>query len=111
MIDGLQIIQYEDGRFGLTVMEPGAADASYWEVFEDHELQGGGYTWQGLIESLVKMRMPDSIASLEIAAEADNAYVNSSDRGMLEQLAALIEAAIEDDELLLQAIESADELE
>ena len=111
MIDGLQIIQYDDGRYGLTVMEPGAPDASYWQVFEENELQGGGYTWEGLIESLVRLRMPDSLSSIEIGAEADNAYVNSADRKLLERIAALIEEAINEEELLMEAIENADDLE
>ena len=111
MIDGLQIIQFDDGRYGLTIMEPGAPDAQYWQVFEDNELQGGGYTWEGLIESLVRLRMPDAMPSIEIGAEADNAYVNSADRNILERIAALIEEAINDDVLLMEAIENADDLE
>ena len=111
MIDGLQIIQYDDGRFGLTIMEPGAPDAKYWQVFEYNELQGGGYTWEGLIDSLVNLRIPDARSSIEIGAEADNAYVNSADRQILEQIAELIEEAINDDELLTKAIEHADDLE
>jgi hypothetical protein len=111
MIDGLQIIQYDDGRYGLTIMEPGAPDATYWQVFEDNDLEGGGYTWEGLIDSLVRLRMPDAMSSIEIGAEADNAYVNSAGRNILERIAALIEEAINEEKLLTEAIENADDLE
>lgn len=111
MIDGLQIIQYDDGRFGLTIMEPGSPDAPYWQVFEDNDLEGGGYTWEGLIESLIRLRTPDAMSSIEIGAEADNAYVNSADRNILERIASLIEEAINEEKLLREAIENADDLE
>jgi hypothetical protein len=111
MIDGLQIIQYDDGRYGLTVMEPGGPDAKYWQIFEDNELQGGGYTWEGLIDALVRLRIPDAMSRIEIGAEADNAYVDSADRKVLERIAGLIEAAVNDGDLLMEAIDNAVDLE
>jgi hypothetical protein len=40
-----------------------------------------------------------------------SAYITSADRGVLERIAAMIEEAVSDDRLLLQAIENADDLE
>jgi hypothetical protein len=117
MISGLNIFEYDDGGYCLTVREPGQAmeqgapDVWYWKVFEERELQSGGYTWEGIIESLVKMRMPDVLSQIDIGAEADNAYVNCKDRSVLERLAALIEEAVTDKDLLIAAINSAEDLE
>jgi hypothetical protein len=111
MIQGLKIIKYDEGRFGLTIMEPGGTDAAYWDIFEEHDLDGGGYTWQGLVASLVQLQLPEASSKIKIGAEADNAYVDSMDKEVLESIAALIESCISDPQLLGQAIENADGLE
>jgi hypothetical protein len=111
MVEGLRIFQQEDGQFCLTIMEPGGLGASYWKIFEEKEISGGGYTWEGLVDSLVMLKMPNANSTYETGAEADNAYITSADRGVLERIAAMIEEAVSDDRLLLQAIENADDLE
>ncbi|MDP7019954.1 MAG: Imm51 family immunity protein [Pirellulaceae bacterium] len=111
MLAGLNIIQYEDGRFGLTIQEPGSPEEAYWDLFEEQELQGGGYTWEGIVHALVEMRLGDVKTAIEVGAEADNAYVNSADRNVLERIAQLLEAAIAYTDLLLEAIENADDIE
>ena len=111
MMQGLTIIQYPDSRFCLTVMEPSDETQHYWDLFEEHGLQGGGYTWQGIIESLVRMCMPGVCELVEVGAEADNAYVVCRDRAVIESLSQMIEEAIRDRDLLKNVIENAEDLE
>jgi len=100
------IIEDPTGKFFFSVMDE---DATVTAVFEEFDLQGGGYTWEGIIEAMVDLHMPEARPELEIGAEADNAYVYSRRRELLETLAVLIGRACEDRALLLAAIEHAGE--
>ena len=102
----INILHYPDGRFCLTVMD---ADEATYALFDERELQGGGYTWECIVQSLVEMRLPDALPRLHFGAEADNMHVDSDDRQLLEQVAALVQAAIADRELLVAAMEHAGE--
>lgn len=103
----LQILDpVDDGRYCLTLM---GADEPTYQLFDEYELQGGGYTWEGILRSLVGLRMPEAASQLNVGAEADNAYVYCRDRALLERLERTVRAAIADHSLLRQAIESADE--
>src|SRR5215831_5144093 len=75
--------------------------------FDARRLSGTGYTWQGVVESLVRMRCPQIEPELQYDPEADMFVVRSSDRGALESVAALIQAVIADPALLDQAIAKA----
>jgi hypothetical protein len=109
MSPNIQIFENEDGRFCLTAMiEEDMPDA----VFADMKLQGGGYTWEAIFTALLRMRLPQAVAALDIGAEADNMYAYSEDGEILEQAAALLRAAATDRSLLLEAIKHArDEIE
>ena len=75
---------------------------------DERELHGGGYTWQGIVWSLIEMHMPEAADRLrDIGAEADNMYVYSADRELLERVAALFRQALADHRLLNAAIDHA----
>lgn len=82
---GMQILDPYEGRFCLTIIEP-ESDAVR-AVFEQHGLQGSGYTWEGIVKALVSTHLPDSLDDLDIGAEGDNMYVYSADRALLETIA------------------------
>jgi hypothetical protein len=102
MTTKLSISKYPDGRYCLDLMD---ADERTRALFESRKFQGGGYTWEGIVRSLIEMRMPEALPQLSLGAEADNMYVYCSSRELLEDLAALIRAAIEDQQILISAIE------
>lgn len=105
MID-IDVFENPDGRFCLTVMiEDEACDA----LFQERRLQGGGYTWEAILRSLLSMRLPETLACLDIGAEADNMYAYSRNRDMLEAAGSLLKAAAVDQGLLRAAIENAGE--
>ena len=99
---------FQDGERGfcLTVMD---ADDQTHALFENMELQGGGYTWEGIVTALVEINMPQALPSVRIGAEADNMYAYCQDRSILERLAKLIRNACADHKLLSAAIEHAGE--
>jgi ribulose 1,5-bisphosphate synthetase/thiazole synthase len=97
------------GRYLLHLVDWDDAIAA---IFEERELQGGGYTWEGIVQALIEMRMPEALDDLDIGAEADNMYAYSSDRDLLERVADLMREAAADHALLIAAIEHAgDDLE
>jgi len=102
MIAKIQISQYPDGRYCLDLID---ADERTQALFKSRELQGGGYTWEGIVRSLIEMRMPDALPQLSIGAEADNMHIYCSNRELLEDVAALIRTAIDDQQLMISAIE------
>jgi hypothetical protein len=102
MTTKIQISQYPDGRFCLDLMD---ADEQTQALFESRRLQGGGYTWEGIVRSLIEMRMPEALPQLSIGAEADNMHIFCSRRELLEDVAVLIRTAIDDQQLMVSAIE------
>jgi hypothetical protein len=103
------IFEAGDGRFFLAIQDTDPKSAA---LFEEKGLQGGGYTWEGLLTALLQLKMPDVLPQLEIGAEADNMYAYCDDRAILEKVAELVRTATTDHELLMAAIESAgDDLE
>lgn len=98
------IVQNPDGRFCLTVME--SSDESM-EVFEELGLEGGGYTWEGIANVLIKTRLADKSKDFDIGAEADNMYVYSNNRASLEALEDLIVAIDSDEQRLREVLATA----
>ena len=94
-----------DGKHCLMVME--GSDQTF-AVFEQLGLQGGGYTWEGIIRSLIDHQMTD-MSEFDLGAEADNAYVYSTSEVALKELRGLIVGIDQDAALLRNAISQADE--
>ena len=81
-------------------------------VFDEYGLQGGGYTWEGIVTALMQLKMAESLPRVIMGAEADNMYVNCPDRAVLEKVSELVRSACADHNLLKAAIEHAgDDLE
>ena len=104
----LNIFEAEEGKFCLTITE--TDDATY-DLFEEMELQGGGYTWEGIVNSLINIKMPNLLQKLEMGAEADNMYVYCNEREQLVLLKELALSATKDHSLLIKAINAAEEIE
>ena len=100
----ITVFEGREGKFCLTITD---TDDETAHLFEERELQGGGYTWEGIVISLVEMRMPNALRQFEIGAEGDDMYVYCKSREPLDQLAQLISEATSDRGLLIAAIENA----
>ncbi|MCC7070086.1 MAG: hypothetical protein IT383_02115 [Deltaproteobacteria bacterium] len=76
-------------------------------LFEQLGLQGGGYTWEAVVRSLVKLRHPDLASQLSYDSEA-GMFVALGPRQALVTVARLLQAAIADPLVLRTAVERAD---
>jgi len=81
-------------------------DSSY-AAFEARGLQGGGYTWSGIVHGLVAIHMPHLASKLEPIPEGDGLNIESKSRDALLKVAGLIAHAKSDPELLDAAIKRA----
>ncbi len=99
-------MQYHSGQWCLDLTE---ADKSLAEFFDDRGLEGGGYTWEGILRALVEIRLPEALPRLDFGAEADNMNIYSDDRILLELVAALARSAAADRRVLVAAIKHAGE--
>lgn len=95
-----------EGRWCLVVSN---SDNATYALFDELELQGGGYTWEGIAHALVDWKAPELTSSLEINAEGDEMYVYADERAPLERLEALLRMVAGDHEMLRSVIERAGE--
>jgi Immunity protein 51 len=103
----LNIFRDPAGDYCLTIMD---ADDRTQDLFDERGLQGGGYTWQSIVEALIRMNAPELLSRLRIFdAEADNMYAYCDDREVLERIAAIVRSAIADHDQLIAAIDHAGE--
>jgi hypothetical protein len=70
--------------------------------------QGGGYTWEGIVYGLLKLRSPETIAAVQFDAEGEGLAIWSHRRDALETISKLVIEAKSDCALLAQAIETAE---
>jgi hypothetical protein len=101
---GMKIFMNEgNGKLCLTIMEPESDEVR--EFFEELGLQGGGYTWQGIVSALVDGKLPDLADELEVDAEADNMWVYALERGHLERVAALVRSVASSPAMIRRIVE------
>jgi hypothetical protein len=70
----INIFQADGGEFCLTVMD---ADDQTYALFEELALQGGGYTWEGIVTALVQMRMPEALPACTRTVETAACWTRS----------------------------------
>lgn len=104
---GIKILPQHQGRYCLTIMEPESNAVK--ALFEDLGLQGGGYTWEGIVSALLRERLPDRAGDISIGAEADNMYVHSADRALLETIAELVAEVASDPQKIEKLVETDDD--
>lgn len=99
-----RMIDYGDGRFGVIFDDFGPTQ----DLLEEKEFEGGGYTWHGIVEALVRLYHPDLAKELEFDPESSMFVARSANEQALHQVAELIQRAQNDPEVLQQAIDNAD---
>ena len=61
-------------------------DDPTFEWFQEHELEGNGYTVLALIDSLCRSDLKDDLKKYKMEAEADNAWVYGRDKDAIDRL-------------------------
>ncbi len=70
-------------------------------------LDGNGYTWTGIVESIARSEMPTDCSKLNWSPEADELMVTSADRDVLDRLRTAVLRYASDDSMMASAIENA----
>lgn len=73
---------------------------------EDSKFRGG-YTWEGIVYGLLKLRSPETLAVVEFDAEGEGLAMWSRRRDCLETISRLVTEAKANSSLLSEAIEVA----
>lgn len=94
-----------DGGHGLVVR---SFDEPTVAFLNDRGLDGNGYTWTGIVDSIARAEMAADHAKLSWSPEADELLVTSTDREVLTRLQAEVERYAADEALVAAAIENAD---
>ena len=94
-----------DDVFGLTL---GSHDEETIEFFNEQGLEGNGHTWGGVVESIIRLEMPDSYDQLTLSPEADDLLVTCDERPPLERLSEFVRRYAADESLMARAIENGD---
>jgi len=75
-------------------------------LFDERGLAGNGYTWEAVVDSLVRRRRPDLVAL--VAYDSETAmFVAVGGRANLVAVAGLLRAALDDGAVLKQALDHA----
>jgi hypothetical protein len=98
------LVEHEDGSFSLVFDDFDSTGV----IFEEMDQESGGYGWHGVVDALVRMKAPKLKRKLDYDPEASMFVALSKDKDALKQVAELIRNAVNDPELLKQAIKKAD---
>ncbi len=97
-----------EGKVGpwLTLM---GGDERTRAVFHEHGWDGNGYDWGEVAQALALLKMPERFGLLDFQPEGDNLAVLAPTKAALDELAAWLRAAIENPELLAEAMRYAED--
>ena len=93
-----------DPRYGIMFDEFGQTQ----EVLEAKGLMGGGYTWHGIVEAMIRTKHPEFAADISYDPEGSMFCARSSNLVALRCVAASIREALTDPIVLEEAIRNAD---
>jgi hypothetical protein len=99
-----EILDHGDGTYSLGFDDFGPMAG----VFEEMGYEGGGYGWHGVVDALVRRKLPRIARDLEYDPEGSLFAALSDDPNALNEVAVLIQNAMADPALLRQALENAD---
>ena len=77
-------------------------------VFEEMGYTGNGYTWDAVVDALIRMHASDLVDKLDYTSEGGMFCVESTDPEALKIVAQLLRKALQDTDLLREAIKNAD---
>ena len=98
------LVDYKDGNFSVGLIK---FEKTY-EALSKKGLQGGGYTWTAIVDSLIKIKAPELVDSFEYYPEAGMMIAQSKSLENCVKVAGFIKEAIENRNLLELALEKAD---
>ena len=94
-----RLVDHGEGRFSLCFDDFKMPELA---LFETRGLQGGGYTWEAVADSLLRLRRPDLVEQVAYDSEA-GMFVAVGNRPSLIVVARLLQEALADPNLLKSA--------
>jgi hypothetical protein len=98
-------VVFDDGDCYGAYVEVGNDETFEW--FQDHGLEGNGYTILALLHSLGNLEFKDEINSIEMEAEADNAWVYSRQKPLTDEFLSKFEEIAKTEKGIKKLIEHA----
>ena len=99
-----RLVDHGEGRFSLCFDDFKMPELA---LFTERGLQGGGYTWECVADSLVRIRRPDLGEQLSYDSEA-SMFVAVGNRPSLMVVARLLQESLSDARVLKAALDAAD---
>ena len=99
-----RLVDHGEGRYSLCLDDFRMPKVA---IFDERGLQGGGYTWEAVADSLARLRRPELVDGVGYDSEA-SMFVAIGTRPTLIALAHLIQEALDDETLLRAAVDAAD---
>jgi hypothetical protein len=99
-----RLVDHGEGRYSLCLDDFRMPTVP---VFEERGLQGGGYTWEAVADSLARIRRPELVDGVDYDCEA-GMFVAIGTRPTLIAMAHLLQEALQDEGLLRAAVDAAD---
>ena len=97
------LVDYKDGNFSVGFIK---FEKTY-DFLSEKGLQGGGYTWTAIVDSIIKIKDPELANSFEYYPEAGMMIAQSESLENCVKVAGFIKEAIENRKLLELALEKA----
>jgi hypothetical protein len=97
-----KLVKHDEGRFSLVF-----TDFVHDDVFEEQGLQGGGYTWHGLVDHVLKNDAPLALKLLDFDPEASMFAALSKDLWALHECAKALQK-LQDKEVLRKIAKTVD---
>ena len=101
-----RIIEIEFNKFRLDYYDVAEEDTSMFDLI-DKQLQGGGETWDGIVNQAIQFVNPNLLIGVDFDPEADGLAIWSNNKPTLEQISRLIAVLKSDESFLDKCIETA----
>jgi hypothetical protein len=98
-----RLVDHGEGRFSLCFDDNRMPRVP---LFDSRGLAGNGYTWEAVVDALVRLRRPDLADSFGTDSETAM-FVATGSRATLVALAGLLRTALADETLLKTALDAA----
>ncbi|HEY3230513.1 MAG TPA: Imm51 family immunity protein [Roseiflexaceae bacterium] len=100
-----KLVEYANGGYSLILSD---ANFVHYDVFEELGWEGNGYDWCSVVDWLVHRENPALAEQLSYDPEAGMFVARSDDRDVLRLVAGLVRRAMQDKDVLREAIKNAE---
>lgn len=78
----------------------------FTEEFEQHDLYGNGYCWEGIVEQLLEQKNRGLLSRVTFDSEADVCFISCPDEATMSELAKTVHEFLSTKEKLVEVLKS-----